>query len=167
MTFDQIVALPAAPETAFKLQRQSDGALVGLAATANNTKVPGTVVTLAFTGGPLDFASLADGRYAVTVFAAQVASLYDGLDGNTLLNPGDSPPDGYAGGDYMLLSNGTTGVFRLFGDASGDASVGFDDLAAFQAAFGTNNFAFDFDGNGVVDTNDYKQFRLRYRESLP
>ena len=53
-----LVTLPANPAAAFELKRQSDNMLVSLSAT-----VAGNAVTLTFAGGPVEFGSLADGRY--------------------------------------------------------------------------------------------------------
>src|SRR5262249_36126897 len=89
VAFDQHVTLPANPADAFRLVRQGDGAAVALAATVDDTGA-GTVVTLTFTAGAVEGASLADGRYTLTVLAGRVGSPNGALDGDN---------NGQAGGD--------------------------------------------------------------------
>jgi hypothetical protein len=147
VTFDQPPELPASPADGFQLRRQSDNAAVTLAGS-----VAGNAVTLTFNGGPLDFGSLADGRYTLTVLAAQVPN----LDGNG---------DGTAGDDFTLVGDPSTApkLFRLFGDNDGDGDVDAADFGQFRQAFGTGaNLAFDFDGDGDVDASDFGQFRQRF-----
>jgi len=151
LSFDARVNLPANPADAFALQRQSDNAVVTLAAAVDNAG-PGTAVTLTFTGGSVDNTSLADGRYTLTAFAVQVAG--GALDGDGDGNPGD---------DFVLTGTPANGLFRLFGDNDGDGDVDAQDFGAFRAAFGgTGNLAFDFDGDGDVDAQDFGQFRARF-----
>ena len=66
-------------ENAFELRRQSGGAVVELSASI----IPGspTAVLLTFTSGPVEFGSLADGRYNLKVFAGPVSNNYGSLDG--------------------------------------------------------------------------------------
>jgi hypothetical protein len=155
VNFDSLVTLPSAPANALRLQRQSDGQLVSLAASVVNSAT--TSVTLTFPGSLSEFGSLQDGRYTLTVFGSQVSNFVGSLDGN-----GDSVP----GDDYVLASSGTTGVFRLFGDVNGDGAVSASDLIAFRQYFGGYLFAFDFDGDGSVSANDFVQFRLRFGGSI-
>jgi hypothetical protein len=155
VNFDSLVTLPALPAGAFQLQRQSDGKLVDLTANVVNTTT--TSVTFTFNGALSEFGSLQDGRYTLTAFGAQVSNFVGSLDGN-----GDSVP----GDDYVLASNGSTGVFRLFGDVNGDGTVSANDLIAFRQYFGGFLFAFDFDGDGSVSANDFLQFRLRFGGSI-
>jgi surface-anchored protein len=148
VTFDQPVTFAGLPAAAFQLRRQSDNAAPALAAAVDNSG-PGTVVTLTFSGPATESASLADGRYTLTVLASQVP----GLDGN-----GDGTP----GDDYVLVGAPANGLFRLFGDADGDGDVDAQDFGAFRAAFGGMNFIFDFDGDGDVDAADFGAFRSRF-----
>ena len=67
----------------------------------------------------------------------------------------------------------TSGLFRLFGDADGDADVDAADEAKFNAAYGTRSnqpgyvsyfdFDQDADRNGIrdIDSKDRAQFRKR------
>src|SRR6202008_874731 len=99
VTFDLPATLPANPADGFELRRQSDNAVVLLNAIAN-----GNSVTLTFTGGPVDFASLSDGRYTLKALSSKIPN----LDGNGDATPGD---------DYVLTGSPANGLFRLFGDA--------------------------------------------------
>lgn len=152
VTFDSPVTLPANKADAFQLRRQSDSALVGL--TANQS---GNAVTLTFNSGTsVDFGSLADGLYTLKVVAAKVNS--GNFDGNN---------DGTTGDDYQLIGDPATNkLFRLFGDADGNATVNSDDFAAFRSFFGVTGPAFDFDGNGVVNSDDFAEFRKRFGITL-
>ncbi len=154
VTFDSIVTLPGTPAAAFQLVRNSDNAPVNLNASVNNSG-SGTLVTLDFTGGPLDFGSLSDGTYTLTVLAAQVNG--GNFDGNGDLTPGDN---------YTLVGNATNKLFRLFGDINGDGTVdGSTDFAQFGAVFGTSvaGSPFDFDANGVIDgSTDFAQLGARF-----
>ncbi len=152
VTFNSPVTLPAIPATAFELKRQSDGALV----TLNGTTV-GNTVTLTFAGGPVEFGSLADGRYTLTVLASQVSNAFSQLDGNG---------DGTGGDNYVLIGTPANGLFRIYGDANGDGSVASSDFNQFRLAFGGTSVVFDFDGDGSVSASDFIEFRLRFGGSI-
>src|SRR5262249_22649258 len=115
----------------------------------------GNAVTLTFTGGPVEGGSLADGRYMLTVLAAQVNG--GQFDGNG---------DGTAGDDYVLVGTPANGLFRLFGDSDGDGDVDTSDFAAFRAGFGGPSFTFDSDGDGDLDAVDFGAFRQRFGSSV-
>jgi hypothetical protein len=162
VAFDQHVTLPANPADAFRLVRQSDGAAVALAAAVDDSGA-GTVVTLTFTGGAVDptlasTKSLADGRYTLTVLSGQVGSRTGALDGDG---------DGTSGGDFVLTGNpAVNGLFRLFGDSTGDGVVNAVDLQALRAAFGAavppGGSPFDSNGDGVIDVTDVIRFRVNF-----
>jgi predicted outer membrane repeat protein len=151
VTFDQAVTLPGNPADAFQLTRQAPAGSVTLAAS-----VSGNSVTLTFTGGTVDADSLADGRYTLTVLAAQVnGGNFDG-DGNGI--PGDN---------FVLTGDPAANtLFRIFGDNDGDGDVDAQDFGAFRAAFGGTNNTFDFDNDGDVDAQDFGQFRARFGSSV-
>jgi hypothetical protein len=151
--FDQFVTLPTNVADAFQLTRQSDNLVVGLVASVDNSG-PGTKVNLTFNGPSIINNSLADGRYTLKVLASQIPNL-DG-DGNSV-----------GGDDYVLVSSGTNGVFRLFGDGNGDGSVNSVDFAMFRTVFGTAGVAFDYDGDGQQNANDFAEFRKRFGLNLP
>jgi Dockerin type I domain len=91
----------------------------------------------------------------------------------------DGDPDGVAGGDYLspMDSAGSGagyhyGLFRLFGDGTGNGTVDLLDLAQFR---GTLNhisgdlgylWYFDADENGTVDLLDLGQLRSRLNHNL-
>jgi len=158
VTFSQAVTLPGNPADAFTLVRQGGGS-VTLAAAVDNSG-PTTVVTLTFTGGAVNFGSLADGRYTLTVLASQVGNVNGALDGDGNLAGGD---------DFVLVGDPATAprLFRLFGDNDGDGDVDAQDFGAFRGAFGgVSNLAFDFDNDGDVDAADFGQFRARFGSSV-
>ncbi len=137
------------PTTAFQLRRQSDNALVTLAATQQNI----FNVTLTFIGGPVEFGSLADGRYTLTILASECPN----LDGNN---------DGAVGDNFTLIGTPANGLFRLFGDENGDGTVAANDFIQFRLSLGGNNPIFDFDGDNAVAASDFIQFRLRFGGSI-
>ncbi|MBX7105147.1 MAG: hypothetical protein K1X57_13785, partial [Gemmataceae bacterium] len=153
ITFDQNVGTPSA--AAFQLQNQKSLLLPTLAAAVDNSG-PTTVVTLTFSGSSTESASLADGRYTLTISAGAVNG--GNFDGNG---------DGTAGDNYSLVGNPATNkLFRLFGDADGSGQVTSSDFLAFRLAFLSPSTAFDFNGNGMVDSSDFLQFRLRFLQSV-
>ncbi len=121
VTFDSPLTFIGSPAAAFTLVRQSDSKAVTLAAT-----VSGNDVTLTFTGGAVDYNSLADGRYTLSVLANQIGA--DGLDGDGNGNGGD---------DYTLIGNPATNkLIRFFGDSDGDGTVAANDFIQFRLRFG-------------------------------
>jgi hypothetical protein len=157
ITFDQ--KMDASVSTAFSLTRNGGGAVTFIPNVDNSG--PTTVVTLnGFTGSEAEFTSLVDGRYTLTIDASKATTGGGAakLDGN-----GDS----IGGDNFVLNSTGTTGVFRLFGDGSGDAVVTSTDFAMFRTVFGVAGPTFDFDNNGVVNSNDFAEFRKRFGIALP
>jgi len=139
VTFNTIPDFAGDPTAAFQLKRQSDGALVTLSPNWSDN-----VVTLSFTGGPLDYGSLADGRYDLTIFHDQIAN----FDGNA---------NGIAGDDYVF------NFHRLFGDSDGNAVINSVDFAAFRNVFGLGGISpFDFNGDFGVNSNDFAEFRKRF-----
>jgi hypothetical protein len=162
VTFSTVVTFAAAPAAAFTLTRTSDGAAVTFTAAAA-TVAGRTVVSLSgFTGAATEFGSLADGRYTLTALASQITANGQGLDGNE---------DGTPGDDYTFGS--AQGLFRYFGDVTGDGVVNGADFALFRTAFGTTagNPAYlwylDFDGDGAVNGADFGPFRSRFGTALP
>ncbi len=152
--FDQVVTLPVNVADAFTLTRQGGGT-VTLSGVAVNS--PNTSVTLTFTGGSVDFDSLADGRYDLTI----LSSLVTGAGGNL-----DGDDNGVGGDNYALIGTPANGLFRIFGDADGDGSVATNDFIEFRLALGGPNFVFDFDNDTAVAASDFIQFRLRFGGSI-
>ncbi len=160
VTFNDTVTFAEPVADAFALSRIGGAAIGSFTATA--AVVNGvTVVTLSgFTGTETQFGSLADGRYALTVRASQVP----GLDGNG---------DGVSGDDYTLDGTAANGLYRLYGDATGDGVVNAADFAPFRGAFGSavGQSAYvewlDLDGDGFINAFDFAQFRSRFGASVP
>lgn len=157
VTFNQPVVFTPSPAAAFELVRQGDNAPVNM-----NANAVANSVTITFTSGAVEFGSLADGRYTLTILAANV----DGgdFDGNG---------DGVTGDNYELASQKAasppnpyvppTNIFRLFGDGNGDGAVTSADFALFRQTFGAAlNLAFDFGGDGNVTADDFAEFRKRF-----
>src|SRR5262249_37420317 len=101
--------------------------------------------------------SLADGVYKLTVAAASITGAAGAFDGNA---------DGAGGDDYSSPTTGPGRIFRLFGDADGDGTVGATDFSAFRLAYGGPDPTFDGDGNGDVDALDFGAFRRRFGMSV-
>lgn len=157
IAFGQLVSFTGVPATAFELKRNGDNALVTLTA-ATDFSGNQTIVTLTFTGGPVQSSSLADGRYTLTINADQV------FNGNGLI---DGDANSTPGGNYILASTGTSGIFRLFGDGNGDARVDSTDFTLFRTVFGTSNgLYFDANNDGVVNSSDFVEFRKRFGIAL-
>jgi hypothetical protein len=156
---------------AFQLLHEQTGKNVGLSATTSTDSLGRTVVTLGFSGGETDpisglnggIASLADGRYQLTVLAANVI----GLDGNGDGTTGDnyvSPADTYQGNGLHL--------YRLFGDVNGDGVVDATDVGQLKSTFNRNNtdplylWYLDADNSGAVDASDIGQFKSRFNVNV-
>jgi len=148
VVFDQPPQFTGSPSAAFQLKRQSDNAVVNLSAATF-----GVVVTLGFTGGPLDFGSLADGRYTLTALASQILNL-------------DGDNNGVAGGNFILIGNPSNGLFRLYGDADGNGTVNSTDFATFRTFFGLGSSIFDFENDGQTNSSDFAEFRKRFGISI-
>jgi hypothetical protein len=163
---------------AFALTRLTGGGgIVGLVASVSTDTQGRTVVTLTFQpGGTTDpvsilnngAASLADGKYRLDIVSASVT----GTGGLAL----DGDANGTAGGDYHSAADTAPGVgpglYRLFGDATGDGVVDLADLSVLRGTFNATpgNPAYlaylDADNSGAVDLSDLSQFRSRFNVSL-
>jgi hypothetical protein len=109
-----------------------------------------TVAVLKFAGAGVVGGSLPDGRYVLTVHAADVTDARGG----------------------QLAGDHVDRFFRLFGDADGGGSVGLRDLLAFARAYrsrqGAANYVwyFDYDNNGRIEARDFFQFLRRFGTSV-
>lgn len=148
ITFSNPPLMPANPAEGFELRRQSDDSIVTLSGT-----MIGDQALLTFAGGPIEFGSLADGRYTLTAFASKIANL-------------DANDDGIIGDDQVIVGTPANGLFRLFGDADGDGTVNTGDFLAFRLAFLSNSTVFDRDDSGQVDTADFLAFRLNFLKMI-
>lgn len=148
------------PESAFRLSRQSDGATPSLIAADLSTDGDNSVVRLTFTGATaIDGSSLADGRYTLTIFASKVSGGY--FDGNG---------DGDARDNYVLVGHPSgPGLFRFFGDYTGDGIVDGFDFAVFRTIYAPghdDDADYDFGGTGWDGLTEYAAFAVRYGTSI-
>jgi streptogramin lyase len=160
---------------AFQLTHAQTGNNVILSAAVFTDGQGNTVVILGFSGGETDpisalnggVASLADGRYTLTVFASQVTANGTTLDGNGDGTTGDnyvSPADAYQGNGLHL--------YRLFGDVNGDGVDDATDVGQLKSTFNRNNtdplyISFlDADNSGAVDAQDISQFKARFNVNV-
>ena len=103
------------------------------------------------------FGSLQDGGYELIIEVSRVARLGVDLDGNG---------DGSIGDNYVMSA--ADGLFRKYGDNSGDADVGISDFAAFRQTFGKSNgesgylHGLDSDGDGEIGLTDFAAFRQNF-----
>jgi hypothetical protein len=122
-----------------------------------------TVASLTFSGAYTEFGSLVDGNYELQIDGSEVTDVYGNVD---------LDEDGTDGGTYRLGEVATDEFFRLFGDVSGDRSVGLTEFNLFRATFGKNqstagfNPSFDFNGDNVIGLSDFNQFRGRFGMTL-
>jgi hypothetical protein len=139
-----------------------------------------TVAILSFSGSETDpisamngYAanpSLNDGRYQLTIFGAMVhGSTGLALDGTGAGTPGTnyvSPTDTLGGGAGQL------GLFRAFGDVTGNGIVDPSDLGSFRNAYNSSNgnaaylSYLDADNSGTIGPEDLGQFRSHYNYSV-
>jgi hypothetical protein len=166
VTFSTAVTFadPSNVAAAFGLSRVGGGAVGGFTASASLLN-GATVVTLSgFTGAETEFGSLADGRYSLTVRAGQVTAGGQQLDGDG---------NGTGGDDYTLAGSVGNGLFRLYGDVSGDGTVNAFDFGQFRPAFGSSSGQaayrdyLDIDADGSINAFDFGRFRNRFGSAVP
>ncbi|MBX7105620.1 MAG: hypothetical protein K1X57_16170 [Gemmataceae bacterium] len=130
-------------------------------------------------GSPTGFVNLAFSQSGnqVTVtfndatFAPGTAkSLIDGnysltLVASKILGAGGAALDGDGNGSPG--GDGVTLFHRLFGDADGNKVVNSADFLQFRLAFLSSNPTFDADGDGQVTSSDFLAFRLNFLKTLP
>jgi hypothetical protein len=125
---------------------------VGLAGIVDDNGA-GTTVTFTFTSGAVQFGSLQDGRYDLTIIAASVSNANGQLDGDG---------NGVGGDNYVQIGSPANGLFRLFGDADGNGTVNSSDFATFRSVFGIGPSFFDFNNDGQTNSDDFAEFRKRF-----
>ena len=126
-----------------------------------------SVITLTFTGPQVELptGSLVDGNYELQIDGSKIESTATGQ----LL---DADNDGSEGGVDIFGDNATDKFFRLFGDFTGDRTVGVLDLFHFRSAYRASdpdpkyNAEFDYNGDGTVNVFDLFHFRQRYGDSI-
>jgi hypothetical protein len=161
VTFNTNVTFAGNPAAAFGLTRIGGGAVEF---TVTLTTLGGATMAMLsnFTGAETQLGSLRDGRYTLSINAALVSAFGGQLDGNG---------DGVGGDNYAF--GDSQGLFRFFGDVTGDRSVDIADFGQFSATYGLTRgqpgfrSAFDFNGDGVIDIADFGQFSIRIFTVLP
>jgi uncharacterized repeat protein (TIGR01451 family) len=160
---------------AFQLLHEQTGNNVALSATTSTDSLGRTVVTLGFSGGETDpvsglnggIASLADGRYQLTVLAANVIGPY----GIPLAGNGTDAGSNYVSPADTYQGNGLH-LYRLFGDVNGDGVDDATDVGLLKSTFNRNNtdplylWYLDADNSGSVDASDIGQFKSRFNVNV-
>jgi Putative Ig domain/Dockerin type I domain len=161
------------------LLTQVGGGTVGLNAAVAANVLGQTVVTLTFQAGSLvqtdgqaQVLSLTDGKYQLTIVGGSMTGTANGL-------ALDGDHDGAAGGNYISPDDTAgsgpghqLGLYRLFGDVTGDGTVDAFDAGqlriAFNSSVGSPNYiaALDSDGNGTIDAFDVGAFRVNFNKNL-
>jgi hypothetical protein len=124
-----------------------------------------TVVTLTFTGTFVEYGSLKDGSYQLTVRGDKVHDRASGVDWD---GDGDQQP----GGNRLFGAAAADKFFRKFGDADGSGLLEAADYYSFLTTSNKRStdpgylWYFDFDANGVVNSLDLAQFRARYPQRV-
>ncbi|MBX7103853.1 MAG: Ig-like domain repeat protein [Gemmataceae bacterium] len=143
VTFDRVVTLlPGAFELTLV------GGIAPTVSVMTSTVAGKTMATLTFGGTGIVAGSLADGVYSLRLVASKVVDA--ALPGN------------------VMAADRVDTFHRLYGDVDGDRDVDSTDYTAFRIAYlATPVFtAFDYDGNGTVDSLDFRQFSLRFGRRL-
>jgi hypothetical protein len=161
VTFDRVVDIDTAGGNPFQLIHSGIGQSVTIQAPLQIDHSTGkTIVDLAFDpAGPhvTSFGSLQDGDYQLTINAALVTDRGVQLDGNG---------NGSAGGNHVMSA--VDGLFRKYGDADGNGSVGLADFAAFRSTFGKSVgeagyfSGLDSNGDGEIGLSDFAAFRAKF-----
>jgi subtilase family serine protease len=152
VTFNTVVTFSNNDATAAFTLTRSDNTSVQLTASASVVNNQTVVLINGFGGAASDHGSLADGRYTLKALAANISA------GSFQLS-----------GDYTF----SQGLFRIFGDSNGDATVDVADLTPLSSTFGLvtgqNGYLpyFDQNGDGTVDVADLNQFTTRFGTVLP
>ena len=155
ITFDQVVDIDNSGGNPFALVHE-DGPEVNVVPLISESGGK-TVVSLTFDpSGPAvtSFGSLINGDYQLVIDASRVTRSGVELDGNG---------DGSIGQDYVMSA--ADGLFRKYGDYSGDGSVGLSDFAAFRQTFGKSQGetgyldGLDSDGDDSIGLTDFAAFR--------
>ncbi len=167
----------------FTLTRQVSGGNVDLAATASpdgmavvltfqNFVNPTVIDQVSTQNGGVP--SLADGVYQLHIADLAVT----GANGQALDGDGNTTAGGAYHSPLDTAGSGAGhvyGLYRLFGDSTGNAVVDLNDLQDFRNTFNVSGPSsvdprfrdfFDADNNNVVDLTDLQQFRNRFNVSL-
>lgn len=156
VTFSGVVTLGPG---AFVLTRTGSAGSVAVTVDTSASTPTQTIARLTWPGTSslTSAGSLIDGAYTLTVVGSQVTSVDGNLDGD-----GNGTP----GGNFVTPGSGAGRIFRLYGDADGNAIVDSADFLAFRVAFLGSSPVFDADNDGVVSSLDFLSFRLRFLQTV-
>jgi hypothetical protein len=157
---------------AFQLTHLTNNQNVTLSATVGMNPSGQTTVTLSFSGTETDPvsalngapASLADGRYQLTILSTMVSGSGGALNGGGPSGNYVSPADTVGGSGLHL--------YRLYGDVNGDGVVDPTDLNQFRMSYNSNPtqsaylWYLDADAGGAIDAVSLNQFRLRFNTNV-
>jgi hypothetical protein len=162
VTFSQAMTIGPG---AFEIMKTGTGGGAVAVAVAPSDVQGRTVATLTFSGALVEYGSLKDGSYQLTVRGEKVR---DRVFGVALDGDNDQQPSG----DRLFGATAADKFFRKYGDGDGSGLLDATDYYSFLT---TNNkrstepgyvWYFDFDANGVVDSSDLAQFRARYPQRV-
>ena len=155
VSFSEAVDFPMGIANAFELKRTDFGTLGNVGLSFSPVTGPASDVTITFNASGIGIdpgASLADGRYLLTIIADNISTTAGTLDGNGNMMSEGSPAD-----------NKTMAFHRLFGDADGNGAVNATDFAQFRTVFGLGGPSiFDFNNDNMTNATDFAQFRARF-----
>jgi alkaline phosphatase len=162
VTFSQAMTIGPG---AFEIMKTGTGGGAVAVAVAPSDVQGRTVATLTFSGALVEYGSLKDGSYQLTVRGEKVR---DRVFGVALDGDNDQQPSG----DRLFGATAADKFFRKYGDGDGSGLL---DATDYYSLLTTNNkrstepgyvWYFDFDANGVVDSSDLAQFRARYPQRV-
>lgn len=156
--FDAEVTI--APDAFTVIKRGPDGGTVDVAYTTRLDQNGHTIADLTFSGSFVEYGSLVDGNYQLTIIGTKISS----IEGNGF----DSDSDGLADDNFVLGDTESDDFFSLYGDTNGDGLVGAIDYFALRNSYGKSNLdpgferSLDFDSDGLVGASDFFAFRNNY-----
>lgn len=156
--FDAQVTI--APDAFTVIKRGPDGGNVDVVYTTRLDEGGHTIADLTFSGTFVEFGSLVDGNYQLTIDGTKIENLNGfGFDSNG---------DGSVGDSLTFGDTATDAFYRLFGDSDRDRDVDRRDYVAFRRTYEQPSDddlfdpSFDSDLDEDVDRRDYVAFRRNY-----
>ncbi|MCR9206818.1 MAG: Ig-like domain-containing protein [bacterium] len=160
--FDAEVTIASGAFTVIK--RDPDGGNVDVAYTTRLDQDGHTIADLTFSGTFVEYSSLVDGNYQLTIDGTKIVS----VDGFGF----DSDGNGVDGDSLRFGDSATDAFYRLFGDTDGDRIVTSPDFSRFVDRFGIQvndpiSDALDFDQDTIVSSIDFSEFVKRFGFFFP
>ncbi|WP_438811106.1 Ig-like domain-containing protein [Rhodopirellula halodulae] len=160
--FDAEVTIDPGAFTVIK--RGPDGGNVDVAYTTRLDQNGHTIAELTFSGSFVEYGSLVDGNYQLTIDGTKIAS----VEGFGFDTDGDGSVN-----DMLVFGNLVSdSFFRYFGDIDGDRDVDGSDFLFFRGTYGKSigqagfDVNFDFNTDDTIDGTDFLFFRGRYGKNL-